>query len=274
MFSVASLGLSSPAETGSPQSLDRAGPRAGTVLQTEKSAAALVLGSGEDGADEMSADLPWTRVYIRDAFTGDAARGARWAASKRLAKPACQSMLSEFRDERGLPLTEKLRELGASLQGYLRLVVFLDGGAARNTNGRRPGRFRADSHRFAADRPGPGQYPRHRHKLRGPRCRSELHDSPGRRLSGSPRDGVHGFSERRARRDPAGPARDDSGVDWRSAAPVFVALTVTRSENDARSSTTSRLVEPPSTSRSILHGSNPRSEAVSEYRPAGSFSIS
>ena len=91
---------------------------------------ALVHGSGADAGDETSGDLPWTRVYIRDAFTGDAARSALEAASKRLAKPACRSVLSEFRDERGLPLTEKLRELGASPLGYLRLVVFLDGGGS------------------------------------------------------------------------------------------------------------------------------------------------
>jgi hypothetical protein len=130
MFSVASLGLPSPADAGSPQSLGRAGSSAGAVIQTEKVAAALVHPSAADAAVEASADLPWTRVYIKDAFTGDAARGALRAASKRLAKPACQSVLSEFRDERGLPLTEKLRELGASAQGYLRLVVFLDGGGS------------------------------------------------------------------------------------------------------------------------------------------------
>src|SRR6266542_4217099 len=116
MFSLVSLGLTSSVETGSPQSLDRRGPGVGTVLQTEKPAAELVHGSGADAADETSADLPWTRVYIDDAFTGDAARGALRAASKRLVKPGCQSVLSEFRDERGLPLTEKLRELGASPQ--------------------------------------------------------------------------------------------------------------------------------------------------------------
>jgi hypothetical protein len=137
MFSVASLGLSSPAEAGSPQSLGRAGPSAGTVPQTEKMAVTLVRDAGADVADETSADLPWTRVYIHGAFTGDAARGALRAASRRLAKPACQSVLSEFRDERGLPLTERLRELGASLQGYLRLVVFLDGG--RTPQCSRPG---------------------------------------------------------------------------------------------------------------------------------------
>jgi hypothetical protein len=129
MFSVAILGLPSPA-VSSPQSLDRPSPSAGTVLQTEKPAMALFHGSGADAGYETSADLPWSRVYIRDAFTGDAARSALQAASKRLAKPACQSVLSEFRDERGRPLTEKLRDLGTSPQAYLRLVVFFDGGGS------------------------------------------------------------------------------------------------------------------------------------------------
>jgi hypothetical protein len=127
LFSVVSLGLASPAETRSPQSLDPAGTSVGTVLPKGKSAAVLGPGSGTDLTEEMSADLPWTRVYIDDAFTGDAARSALRGASKRLAKPACQTVLSEFRDGRGLPLTEKLRELGTSPQAYLRLVVFFDG---------------------------------------------------------------------------------------------------------------------------------------------------
>jgi hypothetical protein len=85
----------------------------------------------------VAADLPWTRVRIDDAFTGDAARGALRGASERLAKPACQSVLSEFRDERGLPLTERLTELSVSPQAYLRLVVFLDGGGSPQC--RKPG---------------------------------------------------------------------------------------------------------------------------------------
>jgi hypothetical protein len=130
VFTVVSLGLPSPAEPGSPQASDHPVTSAATVLPKGKPAAAIVHVAGTDVAEETSADLPWTRVYIKDAFTGDAARGALRVASKRLAKPACQSVLSEFRDERGLPLTEKLRELGASPQAYLRLVVFLDGGAS------------------------------------------------------------------------------------------------------------------------------------------------
>jgi hypothetical protein len=130
VFSVASLGLPSPAEPRSPQALDPPVTSAAAVLPKGKSAAALVHVSGTDVAEETSADVPWTRVYIKDAFTGDAARGALRAASRRLAKPACQSVLSEFSDERGLPLTEKLRELGVSPEGYLRLIVFLDGGGS------------------------------------------------------------------------------------------------------------------------------------------------
>ena len=70
--------------------------------------------------------LPWTRVYIEDAFTGDAARKDAPGRVRAAGEAACQSV-SEFRDGRGLPLTEKLGELGVTPQGYLRLVVFLDG---------------------------------------------------------------------------------------------------------------------------------------------------
>jgi hypothetical protein len=137
LFSVVSLGLPSPAEAGAPQSLERPRIAAATVLSTAESATAPVTGSEAAAAEETSANLPWTRVYFRDSITGDAARGALRAASERLLKPACRSVLSEFRDGRGLPLTEKLREMGLSAQAYLRLVVFLDGDASPQC--RKPG---------------------------------------------------------------------------------------------------------------------------------------
>jgi hypothetical protein len=117
------LSLAAGGETGTAQSGDGAATGAGAILLKRTSAAAPVRGS----AEETSTDLVWPRVNIRDVFTADATRGALRGASERLAKPACQSMFSEFRDGRGLPLTAKLDELGASLQGYLRLIVFLDG---------------------------------------------------------------------------------------------------------------------------------------------------
>jgi hypothetical protein len=85
----------------------------------------------------VSTDLPWTRVYIDDAFTGDGARRALRGASERLSRPACQLVFSEFQDERGVPLSDKLEELGASPEDYLRLIVFLDAGASPQC--RKPG---------------------------------------------------------------------------------------------------------------------------------------
>jgi hypothetical protein len=108
MFSLVSLGLPSIAQTGAPQFLGHVETSAGAALPFT--------------------DLPWSRVYIKDGFTGDAARRALRGASERLLKPACQTVFSEFRDGRGLPLTERLWELAASPDDYLRLVVFLDGG--------------------------------------------------------------------------------------------------------------------------------------------------
>ena len=53
-----------------------------------------------------------------------------------------------------------------------------------------------------------------------------------------------------------------TGVDWTSAAPVFVAVTVTLSENDDRASTISSVAAAAPTSISVLHGANSRSVAV------------
>ena len=83
------------------------------------------------GAEETPAGLPWTRVYIADAFTGDAARRALRSTGKRLAKPSCQAgSFPSFRTGAGQPLSDRLVELGASPQDYLRLVVFHDAGGS------------------------------------------------------------------------------------------------------------------------------------------------
>jgi hypothetical protein len=99
------------------------------------SVVSFVLASHAQGnppqSSEVSTDLPWTRVYIDDAFTGDAARRALRGASKRLAEPTCRLVFSEFQDGRGLPLSEKLGELGVSPEDYLRLVIFHDAAGSR-----------------------------------------------------------------------------------------------------------------------------------------------
>lgn len=76
-------------------------------------------------------DVEWPHVIIKDVYTRDAAKRSLSRAHEWLAKPACQSLFSEFHDERGLPLTERLRDLSATPQSYLQLVYFLDGEQSR-----------------------------------------------------------------------------------------------------------------------------------------------
>ena len=69
----------------------------------------------------------WPNIRVEDAYTRDAATRALDGASRWLARPKCQTLFVEFKDERNLPLTAKLRELATGPEGYLRMVLFLDG---------------------------------------------------------------------------------------------------------------------------------------------------
>ena len=69
----------------------------------------------------------WPNIHIEDAYTRDATRRAVRGASQWLARPKCQTLFLEFKDERQLPLIARLRELETDPEGYLRMVLFLDG---------------------------------------------------------------------------------------------------------------------------------------------------
>ena len=69
----------------------------------------------------------WPNIHVEDGYTRDAATRALEGASRWLAQPKCQTLFLEFKDERNLPLTAKLRELDTDPEGYLRMVLFLDG---------------------------------------------------------------------------------------------------------------------------------------------------
>jgi hypothetical protein len=112
---------------------------AGLVLST---AQALVAASGTSAEAAAIAgahvSLPndlrrtttsddWPNIHVEDACTRDAATRALEGASRWLARPKCQTLFLEFKDERNLPLRAKLRELDTDPEGYLRLVSFLDG---------------------------------------------------------------------------------------------------------------------------------------------------
>jgi hypothetical protein len=67
------------------------------------------------------------RVYIDDRDLAHAAADALTGASEWLEGETCQSLFSEFLDDGGAPLTDKLRRLETTPQQYLRLVIFVDG---------------------------------------------------------------------------------------------------------------------------------------------------
>ena len=101
------------------------------TLTTQKP---MVRGSIDDGNSKTAADPEftlliddWPNIHVEDAYTRDAATGALAGASRWLAQPKCQTLFLEFKDERNLPLTAKLRELDTDPEGYLRMVLFLDG---------------------------------------------------------------------------------------------------------------------------------------------------
>jgi hypothetical protein len=69
----------------------------------------------------------WPKVQIRDPVTRDATRRALEDAAKWLDGPNCARLFSEFRDETGRPLLERLLQLRSTPADYLRLVYFHDG---------------------------------------------------------------------------------------------------------------------------------------------------
>jgi len=81
------------------------------------------------GAGDPAPPRPgdWPNIDIRDVYANDAAKAALLGASRWLARPKCQLLFSEFKDQRGRPLTAKLSELETDPERYLHLVRFVDG---------------------------------------------------------------------------------------------------------------------------------------------------
>ncbi len=71
----------------------------------------------------------WSRVYIDDAYVRDAVVRSLDGAAEWLKAPKCQSLLSEFADQHGRPLRERLATLNMTLAGYLSVLIFEDGEA-------------------------------------------------------------------------------------------------------------------------------------------------
>jgi len=67
------------------------------------------------------------RIYIRDPHVRDAVGQTFRSAAEWLKAPRCQTLLTEFSDQRGRALTERLAELQMSLAEYLDAIIVEDG---------------------------------------------------------------------------------------------------------------------------------------------------
>jgi hypothetical protein len=79
------------------------------------------------GDREHNCEPEWLRVRVSDPLAATILRHALADASRRLAAPGCQAVLTEFQDQRGRPLADNLSALNLSIVQYLRLIVFVDG---------------------------------------------------------------------------------------------------------------------------------------------------
>lgn len=69
----------------------------------------------------------WSRIYIKDPYVRDAVGRALRGASEWLQAPKCQSLLTEFSDQKGRALAERLEELRMSLAEYVTAIIVEDG---------------------------------------------------------------------------------------------------------------------------------------------------
>jgi hypothetical protein len=71
---------------------------------------------------------PPFRVRLGDRATAGAVEAALNGASRRVARPECARVLSDFSDNAGRTLQQSLDALGLEATEYLRFVIFTDGG--------------------------------------------------------------------------------------------------------------------------------------------------
>ena len=94
---------------------------AGVILATS-------IASGEpDLVRPADAPVRASRVRLRATMHAAAVTRALAGARRRMQRPGCQRLFTDFQDEGGRPLREALERYGASGEEYLDRLVFYDG---------------------------------------------------------------------------------------------------------------------------------------------------
>jgi hypothetical protein len=92
------------------------------------SLAALALSLAASLGSAQAADDPGSRrVRIRARYSAGAVERSLAGARRRLQRPTCQRVFSEFADVKGRPLRDALDEKSTSGPEHLRSLIFYDG---------------------------------------------------------------------------------------------------------------------------------------------------
>jgi hypothetical protein len=89
--------------------------------------AAAVASAAGAGAPVPAAGDEALRVQIRSRMTAEPVRAAIRGASRRLERPECRRIVSDFTNASGRNLQDNLEALGRTPAGYLGLIAFVDG---------------------------------------------------------------------------------------------------------------------------------------------------
>ena len=82
---------------------------------------------GHDRTSTSRRQTKLTRIYITDGYLRDAVDHALRQAAESLESPKCQTLLTEFSDQQGRPLTKRLADLKMSLAEYVVAIIVEDG---------------------------------------------------------------------------------------------------------------------------------------------------
>jgi hypothetical protein len=102
------------------------GDPAAAQSTTQMGAAQSSVASPESSAADSGARA-WTRVDLGDPLRTTVMLHALERASRFVANPACQAILTDFRDGYGRTLRDNLIRLDIDARSYLRLILFRDG---------------------------------------------------------------------------------------------------------------------------------------------------
>ena len=86
----------------------------------------VAIGTGADGQKAPQRKASWPLVHVPDPIANYVMGEALDKASGLLAEPGCGSVLTDFKDQQGKPLADRLVALDVDVRSYLSMITFID----------------------------------------------------------------------------------------------------------------------------------------------------